>query len=139
MAVPQFGAITHFDLSVTDVERSSAWYRDVLGLRPITRHTVDGRTTELFKHDATGVFIGITEHSERTADRFDERDPGLDHLAFAVSSAAELDAWDAWLTELGVVHSPPAEDASGVGRALVFRDPDNTQLELWWAHRRGEG
>lgn len=37
-------------------------------------------------------------------------------------------AWEARLTELGVEHSPIA-DLPGFG-VLVFRDPDNVQLEF---------
>jgi glyoxylase I family protein len=49
-------------------------------------------------------------------------------VGFLVSGHAELEQWEARLTELGVEHSPIA-DRQGYA-VLVFRDPDNTQLEF---------
>ncbi len=49
-------------------------------------------------------------------------------MGFLVSSHSELEEWEARLTELGVEHSPIA-DLPGYA-VLVFRDPDNTQLEF---------
>jgi hypothetical protein len=44
----------------------------------------------------------------------------------------ELDAWAARLTAAAVVHSPVTAANSVPGAAvLVFRDPDNIQLELF--------
>ena len=45
-----------------------------------------------------------------------------------VSGRSELDAWESRLTELGVEHSP-VNDQGGYA-VLVFRDPDNIQLEF---------
>ncbi len=68
-----------------------------------------------------------------TGDAFDEARVGLDHLAFAVTSRAELDDWARRFTESGVAFSPVASANSIPGAAvLVFRDPDNIQLELFF-------
>jgi glyoxylase I family protein len=57
---------------------------------------------------------------------------GLDHLAFAVADRGEFDAWASRLAGAAVVHSPIAAANSIPGAAvLVFRDPDNIQLELF--------
>ena len=50
---------------------------------------------------------------------------------FAVYRRQDLDAWQDRLAALGVEHSPVAD--TEVGSALVFRDPDHIQLELWWS------
>jgi glyoxylase I family protein len=57
---------------------------------------------------------------------------GLDHIAWNVATRAGLEAWAAWLDELGIKHTgvidkPGARPYS----AIVFRDPDNIQLELF--------
>jgi catechol 2,3-dioxygenase-like lactoylglutathione lyase family enzyme len=63
---------------------------------------------------------------------------GLDHLAFAVADRTALDAWADRLSAAGVVHSPIAPANSIPGAAvLVFRDPDNIQLELFTATPAG--
>jgi glyoxylase I family protein len=49
-----------------------------------------------------------------------------------VADHAELEAWAVRLSAAGVVHSPIAPANSIAGAAvLVFRDPDNIQLELF--------
>ena len=74
----------------------------------------------------------LTQHRHGSQDAFDETRAGLDHLAFAVADRAELKAWAARLADAAVVHSPATAANSVPGAAvLVFRDPDNIQLELF--------
>jgi catechol 2,3-dioxygenase-like lactoylglutathione lyase family enzyme len=136
--MPTFSTISHLDLSVSDAERSAAWYVETLGLQRLSRGDLGNRIMIVLRHRPTGLVIGLNQHKEPQADLFDERRPGLDHVGFSVVERAELDAWEARLTELGVTHSPVTDSASGSGTALVFRDPDNIQLEFWWTdpHRR---
>ena len=55
-------------------------------------------------------------------------------MGFAVDNREALDAWQARLADLGVEHSPVEDTASG--SVLVFRDPDQIQLEMWWTKPR---
>ncbi len=136
--MPAFSTINHLDLTVSDAERSARWYVDVLGLRRIRRADLDGRIMIVLMHPHTGLIIGLNQHHEQSADRFDEHRPGLDHVGFAVSERSELHRWQQRLTELAVEHSPVTDSPSGSGTALVFRDPDNIQLEFWWARPQEE-
>ncbi len=131
-----FTDVSHIDLSVSDVEKSAAWYCEVLGLRRLKRADLDNRIMIVLLHEPTGLIIGLNQHNEPTADCFDELRPGLDHLGFGVAERADLDRLEARLAELGVEHSPVQDSASGSGTALVFRDPDNIQLEFWWTRPR---
>jgi catechol 2,3-dioxygenase-like lactoylglutathione lyase family enzyme len=123
-------------LSVSDVEKSADWYCSVLGLRRVRRADLDNRIMIVLLHQETGLVIGLNQHFEPTADRFDEHRPGLDHIGFGVTDRAELDTWQARLAELGVEHSPVTDSPTGSGAALVFRDPDHIQLEFWWTRPR---
>lgn len=134
--MPEFTSLSHLDLSVNDVEKSAAWYCEVLGLRRARRADLDNRIMVVLVHEASGLIIGLIQHHEPVGNRFDERHPGLDHVGFAVSERAELVEWQAKLEKLGVEHSPVTDSPSGSGSALVFRDPDNIQLELWWTQPR---
>ena len=67
-------------------------------------------------------------HPANEREPFAETRTGLDHVSFGVPSRAELAAWEARLTEVGVEHSP-ISDQQGYS-VLVFRDPDNVQLEF---------
>lgn len=134
--MPKFTTASHIDLSVSDVEKSATWYCEVMGLRRLRRSDLDNRIMIVLLHEPTGLVIGLNQHSVPSADRFDEHRPGLDHIGFGVVERTELDEWEARLAELDVEHSPVTDSASGSGAALVFRDPDNIQLEFWWTRPR---
>lgn len=129
----KFTSVSHLDLSVSDVESSARWYSEVLGLHRLRRADLDNRIMIVLRHDDSGLIIGLIQHREPVADRFDEHRPGLDHIGFTVVDRSDLDVWQTHLAELGVEHSPVQDAPSGTGTALVFRDPDNIQLEFWWA------
>jgi catechol-2,3-dioxygenase len=126
----RFVGISHLDLSVSDVDASASWYERVLGLRRLRRVELATRTMIVLFHDATGLVIGLNQHQGCPEEPFDERRAGLDHVGLAVESREHLDLWETRLADLDVEHSPVAD--TPVGSALVFRDPDNIQLELWW-------
>jgi catechol-2,3-dioxygenase len=73
--------------------------------------------------------IGLEQHDHNDGSAFDERRVGLDHLAFDVPDRETLDAWVIRLDELGIAHSGITEEEPW--DVLVFRDPDNIQLELF--------
>jgi glyoxylase I family protein len=50
-------------------------------------------------------------------------------LAFRVADKDELQRWAAHFDAMGVTHTGIID--TGYGPTLVFRDPDNTQLELY--------
>lgn len=129
-----FTTISHVDLSVSDVDASAEWYCRILGLRNLHRSVLEHRTGVVLLHEATGLIVGLNQHDVAPIERFDERNLGLDHIGFGVTDRDELDEWEARLAELGVEHSPVAD--TPVGSALVFRDPDNIQLEFWWTRPR---
>lgn len=132
--MPVFGTPSHIDLSVSDIEVSARWYCDVLGLKRLRQVDLDNRVMVVLVHEATGLIIGLNQHAVVPFARFDDRNVGLDHIAFSVAAREDLDSWAAQLASLDVPHSP-AEDTDN-GAALVFRDPDNIQLEFWWSRPR---
>ena len=64
-----------------------------------------------------------------TVEPFDERRPGLDHVALGVPDRDELVRWTFRLNALGVAHGGIVD--AGYGSGLSFRDPDNIALELF--------
>lgn len=131
MEPPGFVHIGHLDLSVSDVETSSAWYERVLGLQRVRRVEFPKRTMIVLRHQASGLVVGLNQHQECPQEPFDERRVGLDHVGFAVGTREELDTLARHLMTAGVKHSPVTD--TKLGSALVFRDPDNIQLEFWWS------
>jgi glyoxylase I family protein len=126
--VPELAGISHIDLSVTDVERSLPFYTDVLGFEVLGREESAERTMVLMTHPGLSHGVCLNEHRGGEGSPFDERRAGLDHLSFRVASRSQLEAWQRTFETHGVAHSPIAD--TPFGAVLVFRDPDNIQLEL---------
>jgi glyoxylase I family protein len=125
--------IHHLGLTVSDASASARWYEDVLGFRQVGDYESEDRSRHkvFLTHDGLGARIGLCQHSASTGERFDETRPGLDHLSFEVESLAELQAWERRLRDASVDCSPIATANTLAGASvLVFRDPDNIQLEL---------
>lgn len=78
---------------------------------------------------ATGLTFGLIQHDVAEDGEFSEFRVGLDHLALAVGSRDELEKWVEHLDGCGVRHSEIHE--MPYGSVVVFRDPDNIQLELF--------
>jgi glyoxylase I family protein len=125
--MPRFTGIHHIALTVSDADRSAAWYRALLGLTEVLRG--DDETVSYRVLTGDSVAIGVRQYHTVVPDRFDELRTGLDHLAFGVSSRDELEEWEQLLRERGIPFTPIAE--TPIGAVIVFRDPDNIQLELW--------
>lgn len=137
---PATTGIHHFSPTVKDVERSAAWYQKVFGLDRLQRmapHYGDeeGGYAVLLVDPRTGFLVGLHHHTNRTTEAFDERAVGLDHIAWNVPSRTELERWAAWLDEMDVRHSGIIEMSAAGYAAIVLRDPDGIQLELF--HRGG--
>ena len=130
--MPSITGISHVDLSVSDLEASDAWYRELFGAVPLFGGRSDSNRLDAryIMEPNSGVVIGLEQHDENPGTPFDERGVGLDHLAFNVASRDELDAWLTRLDELGIGHSGITEEEPW--DVLVFRDPDNIQLEFFF-------
>ena len=128
--MPEISGIHHVSVTVTDIERSVLWYGEVLGLIKLMEEPHPdgtGYAVVLGKPDWS-MCVGLHVHPTNAKERFSETRTGLDHVGFMVSGHADLEAWESRLTELRVEHSP-INDKEGYS-VLVFRDPDNVQLEF---------
>ncbi|MDL4820945.1 VOC family protein [Actinomadura opuntiae] len=120
----------HVTLTVTDHDRSVGWYEQVLGFEPTaTQHQPSWVRTLCMHRDSSAILV-LQQHLSGAVERFNERRPGLDHLALGVATRTELEEWQERLAELGVDYSPIADAGRG-GLALSFRDPDGIALELF--------
>src|SRR5882757_4461567 len=127
--MPEITGFSHVDLTVSDCDRAVQWWQDVLGFTLV--HQVEEAThqSRAMIHPS-GIAVTVMTH-DATAESgaFDERRVGLDHLAFRVAHAGELQRWAAHFDAMGVTHTGIIN--TGYGPTLVFRDPDNMQLELY--------
>jgi glyoxylase I family protein len=128
---PALGRIHHVGITVTDLTRSLAWYREVLGMVPVMEENYPGGRTIVLVRPGTAVDIGLDEHEANEGERFAPHRTGLDHVSLAVPTRAELDIWHAHLTALGVECSAVRDVTEPMPFALLtFTDPDGVALEL---------
>lgn len=128
--MPEISGYHHLSLTVRDLDRSTAWWTEVLGFEAFTRFERDGMTKVVMRHPSCGAYFSLTGHGERApSETFSEFRTGMDELAFAVADRAELEAWKVRFEEHGVEHSEIK--ASVVGDLIAFRDPDNIAFEVY--------
>jgi catechol 2,3-dioxygenase-like lactoylglutathione lyase family enzyme len=124
------GTVHHFNLSVSDLARSTQWYTKVFGLRVLRQAPdPDGRWDRVIMTHPSGLLVGLTAHRTNTGEPASELHCGVDHLALQVENAEALGAWVRYLDELEVEHSEIKE--SPLGKLVALRDPDNVQFELY--------
>jgi catechol 2,3-dioxygenase-like lactoylglutathione lyase family enzyme len=127
--MPEFPAITHVALTVSDLNRSVPWYRALFGTEPV----IDEDTDPDMHHTVFlvgGTLVGLHQHTNPAPeDRFSEFRVGLDHVSFGVADRGELERWALRLDELGIDHGG-IKDAS-YGSGVSFRDPDGIALEFF--------
>ncbi|MGP3932732.1 VOC family protein [Nonomuraea sp. KM88] len=143
--------VWHFSFTVADLDRSVAFYRDLLGFALVHRQEQDNAYTRglvgypdavlrVAQLAVPGQPRGVSTHDlelvEYVRPRGRPRDParhlpGAAHLALTVEDAR---AEHARLSAAGVSFvNPPAEITAGVnkgGYACYFLDPDAITLEL---------
>lgn len=131
--MPEHMGISHIDLTVLDCERAADWWQDVMGFTLVHRTSGETFETRSLVHPSGVAVTVMTHDGTPELGAFDERRVGLDHLAFRVADRDELQRWVSHLDAKGVTHSGIID--IGYGPTLIFRDPDNMQLEFY-SHQR---
>ncbi|HJQ44543.1 MAG TPA: VOC family protein [Jatrophihabitantaceae bacterium] len=125
-----YPGIGHVAVTVSDLERSTAWYTRLFGSDPVLDEDEQGGT---YHHTVWaldgGQLFGIHLHTQPSAGSFDERSVGLDHVGFACTDRGELQKWASRLDELGIGNGGIVDAHYGSG--LSFRDPDGIALEFF--------
>ncbi|HEV8373479.1 MAG TPA: VOC family protein [Actinomycetota bacterium] len=120
--------LNHAVLYVRDVERSVAFYRDVLGFRRVMGFPgaafiqAPGSTND---HDLGLFQIGAAAGPSAAG----KATVGLYHLAWEVDTLAELERLAAGLAEAGALVG--ASD-HGTTKSLYAKDPDGLEFEVAW-------
>ncbi|WP_329339169.1 VOC family protein [Streptomyces sp. NBC_00663] len=119
----------HIGLNVTDLDRSLAFYRDVLGFTLIAEGKEEGRRYA-FLGDGSALVLTLWQQAEEAyaGDR-----AGLHHLAFEADSIARVREYEEALRTYGVDFAYEGVVAHREGAAsggIFFHDPDGTRLEI---------
>ena len=121
--------LNHVILTVSDAERSRAFYGDLLGFETTVLQA--GPDGGFFFTSGGVMFFVYASQKPIEDDRFNEFRIGLDHLSFnAPSDKALHDLADKLIA--ASVDTQGVEQYQPTGNWYVtFRDPDNIQLEYW--------
>ncbi|WP_030210627.1 VOC family protein [Streptomyces bikiniensis] len=122
----------HVAVNVTDLERSLAFYADVLGFEVI------GRSAEGEPEREEYAFLGrdgrlVIALWQQAEGPYEPGRPGLHHLAFEAESIDHVRAAEAALTARGTTFAYEGVVAHREGAAsggIFFHDPDGTRLEI---------
>ena len=120
---PRVAALDHFARCVSDVERSTQWYQEILGLEPIH--------VDLWWGDGAH-FLGngdaqIALFQKGAEEQFSSRGmPLSNHQAFRLSRE-DYDRFKEFLTERGISYR---ESDHTISHSIYFQDPDDYWIEL---------
>ena len=119
--------VGHAHLKVADLERSLAFYRDVLGFTVMQRM---GTQAAFLSAGGYHHHLGLNTWESAGGSPPARGTTGLFHVAFLYPTRAALADALRRLIEAGV----PLEGAAdhGVSEALYLRDPDGNGVELYW-------
>ena len=143
--------VFHFSFTVSDVEQSVRWYRDVLGLELVHRQRQENDYTrtlvgmrdavlEVAQFKIRDVSPSLSTHMLELVEyvtpkggrpELQTNQIGSAHICFVVPDITE--EYERLLSRGVRFCNPPVEIAAGVnrgGRACYFSDPDGITLEL---------
>lgn len=123
MDAPPIDRVSHFQLNVSDLDASVAWYKRALGLTELRADP--GRYVAL--RSDSGRFRMVLSSGGSPGVR-----GALDHIALAVSHLSALTAWCEHLTAIGISHE--GIKANIAGQSVDLFDPDGNNIELICEH-----
>jgi catechol-2,3-dioxygenase len=125
----QLKRLGHVLIKVADVERSKAFYRDLLGFEVVEQDPAHG-----------GVFMSLGEHGHTldlspvddpaTAQRLVQNRLGVHHFAFQVDSYEDLKEAYFTLKDHGIEEIRAVDHVSQ--KSIYFYDPDGNRLEIYY-------
>jgi catechol 2,3-dioxygenase-like lactoylglutathione lyase family enzyme len=140
---PRFEAVEHVGVTVSDIERSVAFYRALLGIGPFYR-AIEERpylggivgypgcrlAIADFRLPGTATFLELLQYLDPEGERvsMETNNPGIGHLCFVVGDLAV--EYDRIRVLGGAFRSEGPVDRADGGRAAYFRDPDGFSVEL---------
>ena len=119
----QCQGVAHFSIPVSDLDKSTKFYQDVVGLELLV---TDGKRHSFMDAGGTCILLCAEDAPINSEERKD-----LVHHAFMITDE-ELAKAKAHLEEHGaeVLYEEDREGGTVNGPRIYFRDPDGTRLEF---------
>jgi catechol 2,3-dioxygenase len=129
--IPAQTRIGHVHLKVSDLERSLAFYQDLLGFELITLY---GDQAAFISAGGYHHHIGLNTWHSKGAGPAPVNYPGLYHTAIVYPTRKDL----ARILQRLLEEEYPLTGASdhGVSEAIYLNDPDGNGVELYWDRPR---
>ncbi len=125
--------IGHVHLKVADLDRSIAFYRDVMGFDVVQRY---GKQAAFLSAGGYHHHIGLNTWQSRGGQPPAPGTTGLFHVAFLYPDRPSLARALKQVVEAGVTIDGAADH--GVSEAIYFRDPDGNGIEIYRDRRESE-
>ena len=123
--MPAILGLHHVKVPVSDLQRSRAWYEQLLGVRPAVEFRDDDGTVRGVAYEPIGAFtLALRERADVAA-----ATAGFDPFAILVADRAAIDGWVERFDALGLAHSPVQRGAQGW--KVVAADPDGTEVAFY--------
>lgn len=121
--------VDHLGFTVRDLDRTTAWYCEHLDFEPLIRYSNGkiGAEVQVLQIPDMSVRLSFRRFSAGSTEPFSEFRVGLDHFALCVADESDLGAWHRRLEGAGITCNRTDLPELSI---LVFRDPDNIQIEL---------
>ncbi|MFF4687349.1 VOC family protein [Streptomyces sp. NPDC001307] len=122
--------IAHTGLNVTDLDRSLAFYRDLLGFAVLAEGKEDDRRWAMLGETGGAPLVTLWQQAQGS---YDSGRPGLHHLAFTADSIDRVREYETALRGAGVDFAHDGVVAHREGAAsggIFFHDPDGIRLEI---------
>ena len=131
--VPATTRIGHVHLKVTDIDRSMAFYQEILGFEITQRY---GEGAVFLSAGGYHHHIGLNTWQSKGAAPAPVRAAGLYHLAILYATRKEL----AEVLKRLLENEYPLTGAAdhGVSEAIYLNDPDGNGVELYWDRPKEE-
>ncbi|MDA9554606.1 VOC family protein [Pelobium sp.] len=125
--IPAQTRIGHVHLKVGNLERSIAFYADLLGFTITQRY---GDQAVFLSAGGYHHHIGLNTWYSKDASPASQRAPGLFHTAILFPDRKDL----AVILKRLLAHQYPLTGAAdhGVSEAIYLNDPDQNGVELYW-------
>lgn len=131
--IPPRTTIGHVHLKVSDLARSVAFYRDVLGFEVQMMY---GTQAAFLSAGGYHHHLGLNTWESAGSEPAPRRAPGLYHVAILFPEERDLAVAVKRVLQAGV----PLTGASdhGVSKAIYLDDPDSNGIELYWDRPQAE-
>ncbi|CAN5783257.1 VOC family protein [soil metagenome] len=125
--IPPQTRIGHVHLKVADLNRSLAFYRDLLGFSLVTMY---GKDAAFISAGGYHHHIGLNTWYSKGGPPAPTRSAGLFHTAILYPTRKDLAVAYKRLLDAGYPLTGVADH--GVSQALYLNDPDQNGVELYW-------